>query len=179
MVRTLKFTALAAVIALAFTGTAGADPGNAGKVKIAEYGFNAPGTDTSSNRNAEFVRLFNVSGAEVDVTGWTLHDTYQNAAGDYGNRYVFKVADLPTGSPFRKDADPGEGETLRFVIPAGGTVYVYQGSGSDTTPANTTAAIYRNAKHMWNNGGDTIYLRDTDGTTVAWVRYDAYRVRIG
>ncbi len=147
-----------------------ADTSNVGKIRITEYGFNAVGTDKSSNRNEEFVRLVNTSGAPVDVTGWLLHDTYQNAAGDYGNRYTFRTSDLPTGSPFLSEG--------RFVVPAGAQVYVYQGSGVDSTPTNTTAAIYRNANHMWNNGGDTIYLRDTDGTVVARVTYSSYRVRL-
>lgn len=150
-----------------------ADPTNVGKVKISEYGFNAPGKDTSANRNAEFVRLLNVSGAALDVEGWILHDSYQTAGGDWGNRYTFRATDLPTGSPFKV------GTPARFVIPVGGQVYVYSGSGTDTTPTNNTAAIYRNFKHYLNNGGDTIYVRDADGTVVAWITYTSYRVRIG
>jgi len=165
----LALTAPLGVAAL--TSGAQADVSNAGKLRITEYGFNAVGVDKSSNRNEEFVRLSNPTSAPVDVTGWVLHDTYQNAAGDYGNRYTFRVDDLPAGSPFRST----EG---RFVVPAGGQVYIYNGSGVDTTPTNNTAAIYRNFKHMWNNGGDTIYLRDTDGTVVARVTYSSYRVRV-
>ncbi len=164
----------ACVIALGLTGSAAfADPSHAGNLKITEYGTNAPGKDTTSNRNAEFVRLVNTTGAALDVEGWILHDTYQNAAGDWGNRYTFRAADLPTGSPFKV------GTPARFTVPAGGQVYVYNGSGADTTPTNNTAAVYRNFKHMWNNGGDTIYVRDGDGTVVAWVIYTSYRVKIG
>lgn len=154
-------------------GVAQADPSNVGKIKIVEYGFNAPGTDTNGNRNSEFVRLTNPTAAAVEVEGWLLHDSYKNGAGDWGNRYVFKATDLPTGSAFR-DAVTG-----KFTVPPGGTVYVYQGSGVDTTPTNSTAAVYRNHSHIWNNGGDTIYVRDLGGDVVSWVRYDGYRVRIG
>lgn len=174
----------ACVIALGLTGSAAfADPSHVGNVKITEYGTNAPGKDTTGNRNAEFVRLVNTTSAALDVEGWILHDTYQNAAGDWGNRYTFRATDLPTGSPFKVTADhdenPATANTTRFVIPAGGQVYVYNGSGADTTPTNNTAAIYRNFKHMWNNGGDTIYVRDGDGTVVAYVIYTPYRVKIG
>ncbi len=167
-----------ALVGICVSG-ASADVSNVGKLRITEYGSNAVGVDTAANRNQEFVRLTNLSGAPVDVTGWILHDTYQNSAGDFGNRYVFTVADLPASSPFRADHDSDPATADHFVVPAGGEVYVYQGSGTDTTPANTTAAIYRNHKHIWNNAGDTIYLRDASGTVVHWVRYTAYRVRIG
>lgn len=164
----------ACVIALGLTGSAAfANPSHVGNVKITEYGSNAPGKDTTGNRNAEFVRLVNTTGAALDVEGWILHDTYQNGAGDWGNRYTFRATDLPTGSPFKV------GTPARFTVPAGGQVYVYNGSGADTTPTNNTAAIYRNFKHMWNNGGDTIYVRDLDGTVVAYVIYTPYRVKIG
>lgn len=166
-----------AVLALILTfnpaGVASADPANVGKVKIIEYGVNAVGKDTSGNRNAEFVRIMNVGEAAVVIEGWTLHDTYQNAAGDYGNRFTFRGATLPAGSPM-KDAVTGD-----FVLAAGDQAYVYNGSGADTTPTNHTAAIYRNFKHMWNNAGDTIYVRDGDGTVIHWVTYTPYRTRVG
>lgn len=162
------------VIALGLgSSTAFADPANAGKLKISEYGFNAPGTDTNANRNAEFVRLVNMTSAALDVEGWILHDSYQTAGGDWGNRYTFRATDLPTGSPFKV------GTSARFTIPAGGQVYVYSGSGTDTTPTNNTAAIYRNFKHHLNNAGDSIYVRDLDGSVVAWLTYTSFRVRIG
>lgn len=164
---------LALIFAVANVGPASADPSNVGKVKIIEYGVNAVGKDTNGNRNAEFVRLMNVSDAPVKVEGWTVHDTYQNAAGDYGNRFTLKGAALPAGSPM-KDAATGD-----FVLGAGDQVYVYNGSGADTTPTNHTAAIYRNYKHMWNNAGDTIYVRDGDGTVIHWVTFTPYRTRIG
>lgn len=162
----------AAMVVCAPGGVANAAPSNVNKVQIVEIGYNAPGTDTSGNRNAEFVRLFNPGAEPVVVEGWTLHDNYKTGAGDWGNRYVFKAADLPAGSVFR-NADG------KLAVPAGGTMYVYQGSGVDTTPTNTTAAIYRNHHHIYNNGGDTVYVRDADGDVVDWVRYDGYRIRIG
>jgi len=39
--------------------------------------------------------------------------------------------------------------------------------------------VYRNFKHYLNNGGDSIYVRDGDGTVITWVTYTPYRVRIG
>lgn len=148
-----------------------ADPANACKVLMYELGRNAQGTDTSANRNAEFVRLVNKSGAALDVTGWSLHDSYKDPEGVYGNRYVFKASDLPSGSPFKVDD--------KVVLPAGGQVYVYNGAGVDGTPTNTTAAIYRNFKHHYNNAGETVQLDDKDGTVVAFRTYTSYRDKTG
>lgn len=149
-----------------------------GDLRIVEHGWNAVGRDTNANRNSEFVRIRNTTEAAVDVEGWVLHDTYQNSAGDWGNRYTFRATDLPAGSPFKVD---GAGsDPARFVIPPAGEVFVYQGSGVDSTPTSATASIYRNGTHIWNNAGDTVYLRvakDAPGY-VAHLSRTSYRVKI-
>lgn len=172
---------IAVIVALfAVLGAGSASAVAVGDVKVVSYGTNAVGTDTTSNRNAEFVRLRNTTAGPIDVEGWVLHDTYQNNAGDWGNRYTFKGSTLPVGSPFKVDHDSDAGTAEHFVMPVGSEVYVYNGSGVDTTPTSNTAAVYRNFKHMWNNGGDTIYLRTSADTasTVARVKYSPYRVDI-
>ncbi len=149
-----------------------------GDVKFVSVGTNAPGTDTSGNRNAEFVRLKNTTGAALDIEGWVLHDAYQNSAGDWGNRYTFKGTALPSGSPFRVDHDSDASTPDHFVMPVGSDLYVYNGSGVDSTPTSNTAALYRNFKHVYNNGGDTLYVRtsaDANGY-VARYKYSPYRV---
>lgn len=149
-----------------------------GDVEFIAVGVNAPGKDTSANRNAEFVRLKNASGAALDIEGWVLHDTYQNSAGDWGNRYTFKGTTLPAGSPFRVDHDTDPATPDRFVMPVGADLYVYNGSGIDTTPTSNTAAIYRNFKHHFNNGGDTLYVRTSADASsfVARYKHTPYRV---
>lgn len=148
-----------------------------GDVRVTSYGTNAPGVDTPANRNSEFVRFKNTTGAALDIEGWVLHDTYQTSGGDWGNRYTFKGASLPDGSPFRVDHDSDGSTPDHFVMPSAAEVYVYSGSGVDSVP-NNTAAIYRNFKHMWNNAGDTIYIRTSADATgfVARVKYSPYRV---
>lgn len=188
MVRNLKRAATAGMLAAALVGSATAVPAEAAKVavvelgdvQIVEHGWNAVGKDTSANRNSEFVRLRNTTAAAVDVEGWVLHDTYQNGAGDWGNRYTFRATDLPAGSPFKVDADGAGPDPARFTIPADAEVYVYQGSGVDSTPTSTTASIYRNGSHIWNNAGDTVYLRvskDASGY-VARLSRTSYRVKV-
>ncbi len=179
MRKTIASLVALCVVSLGFlSGAAMADPSNVGKLKIAEYGINAPGTDTRANRNQEFVRLINVSGAALDVEGWTLYD---NNGPDHSNAYVFKGASLPAGHSFRVDHDTNPGTPDHFVVPAGGQIYVYSGFGSDTTLTNSTAAIYRNLGdvtwngHMWNNSGDTINVRDASDTVTNRVQYTSYR----
>lgn len=174
---------IAVLLTLFVTASAGLSSALAvgvGDVKVVSYGTNAAGTDTTSNRNAEFVRLRNTTASPIDVEGWVLHDTYQNNAGDWGNRYTFKGSQLPAGSPFKVDHDSDAGTPEHFVMPVGSEVYVYNGSGVDTTPTSNTAAMYRNFKHMWNNSGDTIYLRTSAdaSSVVARVKYSPYRVDI-
>lgn len=166
-------------LALSLSG-ATATAASVGDVKFIAVGMNAPGTDTSANRNAEFVRLKNTSGATLDIEGWVLHDTYQNGAGDWGNRYTFKGTALPAGSPFRVDHDSDASTPDHFVMPVGSDLYVYNGSGIDTSPTSNTAAIYRNFKHVYNNGGDTLYVRTSNDATayVARWKYSPYRVDV-
>lgn len=145
-------------------------------LKIKEWGWNAPGPDTTSNRNDEFVRVQNTApegSGPLKVEGWVIHDTYQNAAGDWGNRFTFKGSSLPAGSPF-KAADGS------FQIPAGYSVVVYNGSGVDSQPTNNVAAVYRNFKHHWNNGSETLYVRESASATgyVAAIVKTSYRMRI-
>jgi hypothetical protein len=181
--RILKATAalIGFALCLIFLNPIGsATAASLGDMEFVAVGTNAPGVDTSANENAEFVRVKNASGAALDVEGWVLHDTYQNNAGDWGNRFTFKGTSLPAGSPFRVDHDSDPATPDRFVMPVGADVYVYNGSGIDTTPTSNTAAIYRNYKHHHNNGGDTLYLRvSADATSyIARYKYSPYRVDI-
>lgn len=168
------------VTLVTFGVSSSAGAASLGDVEFVSVGTNAPGTDTNSNRNYEFSRLKNASGAALDIEGWVLHDTYQNSAGDWGNRYTFKGTALPAGSPFRVDHDTDPATPDRFVMPVGADLYVYNGSGIDTTPTSNTAAIYRNYVHHYNNGGDTLYVRTSANATsyVARFKHSPYRVDI-
>lgn len=183
--RTLK--AITALIGLALcmifvnpVGAMSAATVPVGAVRFEAVGTNAPGVDKTSNENAEFVRLRNMTGAALDIEGWVLHDSYQNGAGDWGNRYTFKGSALPVGSPFRVDTDTDTSTPDHLVMPTGADIYVYNGSGIDTTPTSNTASIYRNFKHHFNNAGDTLYVRTSADASsfVARYKYSPYRVDI-
>jgi lamin tail-like protein len=172
------FAAMLIALAVAMVGAGRSVAASLGDVKFVSVGTNAPGTDNNGNRNAEFVRLKNTTGAALDIEGWVLHDAYQNSAGDWGNRYTFKGTALPSGSPFRVDHDSDPTTADHFVMPVGADLYVYNGSGVDSTPTSNTAALYRNFRHVYNNGGDTLYVRTSADASgyVARYKYSPYRV---
>ena len=157
-------------------------PEPAPAVKIVEFGTNAPGADNSGNRNREYVKIQNTTGAPLNVEGWAIHDGYQNAAGDFSNGYTLRGVNLPAGSPFRgAGADSTVPTDDQFVIPTGGTVTVYNGErfgGRWMWSDATRLVIYRDFKHVYNNGGDKITVANGD-TSITSADYSPYRVRLG
>jgi len=145
-------------------------------------GTNAPGADNSGNRNREYVKIQNTTGAPLNVEGWAIHDGYQNAAGDFSNGYTLRGVNLPAGSPFRgAGADSTVPTDDQFVIPTGGTVTVYNGErfgGRWMWSDATRLVIYRDFKHVYNNGGDKITVANGD-TSITSADYSPYRVRLG
>lgn len=143
-------------------------------VIIYENGTNAPGTDTPAKANYEFLRLVNRSAGTVNVQGWYVQDNFPHV-------YTLKGVNLPAGSPFRDagaDAIPNNADD-QFVMPAGSSVYLYNGTGTDTQPTNNSAAIYRNVGHHFNNGGDTLSLKNGADKTQSYIQYTSYREKIG
>lgn len=173
------FVALLGTFALVgSTSVASADQANVCKIRMVEWGVNAPGTDHNAgpgdNRNAEFIRLYNPGPAEVDVEGWWVQDNFPHAYKLQANKVG---APLAADSPFRKELGAVGTADDHFVMPAGSNVYVYNGAGTDGNPTNLTAALYRNYIHHFNNAGDTLSFRDLGGTAVDWVTFTPYRVR--
>ncbi len=54
-----------------------------------------------------------------------------------------------------------------FLLANGSSVTLYTGSGPDTT----TQLYWGSTKPIWNNGGDTLYLRDAEGYLVTYYTY--------
>ncbi len=174
------FVALLAAFTLSGAATVGASANvaNAGKGCLIEWGVNAPGTDHNAgpgdNRNAEFLRFTNTTGAPLDVEGWWVQDNFPHTYKLEANK---AGAPLPVGSPFRSELGAVGPADDHFVMPAGSQVYVYNGAGTDGNPTNLTAALYRSYVHHFNNAGDTMSLRDLDGTAVSWVTFTPFRTR--
>lgn len=174
------FIALLAAFTLSGAATVGASANvtNVGHACLIEWGVNAPGTDHNAgpgdNRNYEFLRFTNTTGAPLDVEGWWVQDNFPHVYKLEANK---AGAPLPVGSPFRSELGAVGPADDHFVMPAGSQVYVYNGAGTDGNPTNLTAALYRNYVHHFNNAGDTMSIHDSDGTTVSWVTFTPFRTR--
>lgn len=95
------------------------------------------------NLNGEWVDVRNDGELAADAGGWVLRDESST------NRYTF-----PAG----------------FVLPPDGAVVrVRVGCGTDSP----TELFWCATEPVWNNGGDTAYLFDADGTVVARFPYGA------
>ena len=98
--------------------------------------------DDRYNLNGEYVVIKNYGDA-VNLKGWKLRD-------EYGHTYVFPSV----------------------VIPSGGTITIYTGSGLDTQ----TELYWGRDWPVWNNDGDTAYLYDSSGRLVdsySWRGYES------
>lgn len=105
--------------------------------KIVYDSFGAKRDDSSNGSlNAEYVVLKNTTATSKTITGWTVRDKMG---------FTYR---LPT-----------------TVIPGKGTVTIYTGKGTNTS--GTKAAHKRfwgKTSYVWNNTGDSIYLRNTKGS---------------
>jgi len=99
-------------------------------IQFGRIQYNAPGTDTTSNVNGEYVVIKNLGTRGVALTGWTLRDA-QN--------HVYKF-----GS---------------FTLGGGKSVVVHTGKGTNSS----TVRYWGLGWHVWNNTGDTAYLRNASG----------------
>src|SRR5438067_3992051 len=113
-----------------------------GHVRISSIYFNSPGTDDGSNASldAEWVAITNGTSAAAGMTSWTLTDSSSHT-------YVF-----PT-----------------FSLPAGATVKVHTGSGTDTT----TDLYWGSGAYIWNNTGDSATLLTSSGSAAGSCTYSS------
>lgn len=142
------------------TSSAVADTANKCDVRITVMGTNAKGKDADWNRNEEYVWLKNVTSESKNVFGWKLTDAY-------GNETKFTEDNLPSL----------EAAANTLTLPAGDSILVYSGAGTDTTPDNNVHTIYRNGNHYLNNSsGESVKVIDADGTVVERLDYSAYGI---
>ncbi|MCK4491416.1 MAG: lamin tail domain-containing protein [Candidatus Altiarchaeales archaeon] len=113
-------------------------------IGVAYFHWNAKGDDCV-NLNDEYVMFKNSCNFSCDLSGWGV--------GDESSRdpYVF----------------PG------FVLGGGSTVTLYTGSGVDTVTELYWGSCGRECNAVWNNGGDTLYLRDAGGGLVLDYTYQS------
>jgi hypothetical protein len=114
-----------------------------GAVQLTKIVYDSPGKDTGTNTslNGEYVRLTNRTKNAINLRNWTLRDAA-------GRVYTF---------------------TTDHSLGAGKNVYVLTGKGTNGTPA---AHRYWGSKsYVWNNSGDTAYLRDATKKTIDSCRW--------
>ncbi len=97
--------------------------------------------DDSANLNGEWVELENRGSAPIDFTGWSLRDESSS------HRYEF-----PAG----------------YVLGPAGSVRVHSGCGSDSADVLHWC---ESGSAIWNNDGDTAFVRDPAGNIVATLEY--------
>lgn len=119
--------------------TPGTPAPKAGDVQFSRIVYNSPGVDNGSNTslNAEYVRLTNKTGKTINLRGWTIRD----AGG-----HVYTVS---------TDQKVG----------AGGTAYLHSGRGTNGRP-NGAHRYWNRSGYIWNNAGDTAYLRSPSGKSI-------------
>jgi len=110
------------------------------EVRIVYVHYNAPGDDRY-NLNGEYVVIKNYEDKPVNLEGWKLRD-------EYGHTYVFPSV----------------------LIPSGGTITIYTGSGINTE----TQLYWGRDWPVWNNDGDTAYLYDSLGRLVDSYSYTGF-----
>ena len=107
-------------------------------VMITKVYYNSPGTDTRSNSslNAEWVRMTNERTYNINLRGWTLRDKA-------GHIYRFGT----------------------YTLRPGKNVYVHTGHGTNGRP-DYQHVYWGSGNYIWNNTGDTAYLRNGSGTSI-------------
>lgn len=151
-----KIATLFAAVVLVLAGVASASAAADPDLSVTRVNYNAVGADNLGNRWQEAIYLTNTSGAELDISGWKVHDTYRNAEDEHTNAYTF-----PDGT----------------TVKAGGLVVVTSAAGVNKTDPNATQVYYMDFKkghngHWLNNGGDTVYVKDAAGGLVTKFVYD-------
>jgi len=114
------------------------------RAEIAEVNFDAEGDDWD-NLNGEWVMIVNKWNTSVDMTGYTLSD-------DSGHKFERWLTD----------------KSERFMLPKGGHVKVFTGTGD-----NTTESLYWGSDApIWTNEGDAARLKDPEGILVGKFEWD-------
>ncbi len=115
-------------------------------IGIYYFHWNAAGNDCE-NLNDEYVIFKNSCSYSCDLTGWTVKDESSR------NPYVFPP----------------------FTLQSGATVTLYTGCGTNTATSLYWCSSGYSCNAIWKNkGGDTLYLRNSNGELVLSYSYTGY-----
>ncbi|MGK5679088.1 lamin tail domain-containing protein [Actinoplanes sp. URMC 104] len=109
-----------------------------GAIQFTKIQYDSPGTDSGSNGslNTEWVKLTNKTKAAINLNGWTVRDA-QNI--------IYKFPSLS--------------------LPASGSVFIQTGKGTNTATHRFWGRAGKTG-YVWNNTGDTAYLRTAANKTI-------------
>jgi len=110
-----------------------------------EFHFNAAGDD-NYNLNDEYVTIRNKCSYPIDMSSWVVRDS----SGYHS--YVFPSVTLHEES----------------------YLTLYTGTGTNTPSALFWGRTSGDYAAVWNNGGDTLFLRDSEGNLVLMYTYEGY-----
>ncbi len=104
---------------------------------ISYFKWDAEGNDCD-NLNGEYVTFTNACSYSCDLTNWTVKDESSRKP------YLFPS----------------------FVLESGKAITLYTGCGSNTQTQLYWCSSGGSCNAIWNNGGDTLYLRNSNGELV-------------
>lgn len=113
-------------------------------IDILYFHWNAKGNDCY-NLNDEYVTFKNTCSHSIDMMGWTVKD-------EANHIYIFPD----------------------FSMAGDATVTLYTGSGKDTATELYWSSSGYPCNAIWNNDGDTLYLRDVGGNLVISYGYSGF-----
>lgn len=113
-----------------------------GSVRIVNINADAPGND-NENKNGEWVEIKNQGENSVNMKDWTLKDEAN---------HIYTFSD--------------------FILASGKSVFIYSGCGVDTQEKLYWQGRGPEGKYaIWNNSGDTAFLRDASSNLVDSYKY--------
>lgn len=113
-----------------------------GPFKITTLHADAEGDDRV-NLNGEYLRIANLEERPMNLRGFRISDRY-------GHTYIFRSV----------------------ILPPGHTLLLFSGSGKDLLDSGSQVKLYWNSDWpIWNNEGDTAFLRGPEGRLVDAFEY--------
>jgi len=114
-------------------------------IYITNFHFNAAGDD-NYNLNDEYVTFGNKCSYSIDMGSWTIKDETAS--------HIYTIS--------------------TFAFQSGATFTLYTGTGTNTNSALYWGRTSGDYAAIWNNGGDTLFLRDSSGNLVLSQSYSGY-----
>lgn len=133
-VASLSLRAVLGAALLVMPGLTAAPVEAASCIRLTGGNFDAPGNDNyAENLNGEYVKIKNYCSNTKSIGGWNLHDE--------GRKHTYSFSS-------------------GFSVKAGASVTVFTGRGTNSATKRFWGRKYG---AVWNNDGDTAYLRSGSG----------------